>query len=266
MASSEYAGVHIPNGCEISVGDDIASLVSVGVLDGDSQIEVAFDLVEYLGSQGEDVLTYTKNHVANMSFNMIQHDLEKIEEIMGGLASVEVSSGALVEGAEQVISAGWTAERNYLIEGQNGDASKPTINSVSATTSGAGTVDDDYFLVKGADGLWYISFRTDGTATFATTEAITIDYDYAPAESKTLDFGSSSAEITPKIVQFQLTNNGDVFRVRVWAAKNESGLTFAFPSAQNDTPASIPVQMKGRIDTSRSDGEQLLEIYDEIGV
>lgn len=266
MSSSQYAGVHIPNGCEVSIGDEVASLVSVGVLDGDSQIEVTYDLVEYLGSMAEEVLSYTKNHIANMSFNMVQHDLQKIQQIMGGLATVSVVSGSAVSGAEQVISSGWTPEKEYLLEGQNGDASKPTINSVSGSTSGAGSVDDDYFLVKGADGQWRIVLRTDGTATFATSESITINYDYTPAESKSLKFGSSSAEITPKIVEFKLTQAGKIFRVRVWAAKNESGLTFAFPAAQNDTPANIPVQMKGRIDTSRADGEQLLEIYDEIGV
>ncbi len=266
MASSQYAGVHIPNGCEVSVGDDTASLASVGVLDGDSEIAVTYDLVEYLGSQGADVISYTKNHVADMNFNMIQHDLEKIEEIMGGLATVTVSNGAAVTGATQTIAAGWTAEKAYLIEGQNGDASKPTINSVTASSSGVGSVDDDYFLSKGADGQWYIILRTDGTNTYGTSESITIDYDYTPAESKTLKFGSSSAEITPKIVQFTLTQDSKIFRVRVWAAKNENGLTFGFPSAQNDTPANIPVAMKGRIDTSKADGAQLVEIYDEIGV
>lgn len=266
MSSSQYTGVHVPNGCEVSIGDEVASLVSVGVLDGDSKIDVTYDLVEYLGSQGEEVISYTKNHIANMNFNMIQHDLQKIEEIMGGLATVTTVNGDPVTGAEQVISAGWTAEKEYVLEGQNGDASKPTINSVSGSSSGAGSVDDDYFLVKGADGRWRIVLRTDGTATFGTGESITINYDYTPAESKALKFGSSSAEITPKIVQFLLTQAGKIFRVRVWAAKNENGLSLSFPAAQNDTPSNIPVQMKGRIDKDRAEGEQLLEIYDEIGV
>ena len=266
MASSQYTGVHIPNGCEASIGDDVASLASVGVLDGDSEIAITYDLVEYLGSQGEDVIAYTKNHVANMTFNMIQHDLEKIKEIMGGLATVTVADGTEIDGAAQTISAGWITEKAYIIEGQNGDTSKPTINSVTGSSSGVGIVDDDYFFSKGADGQWYIVLRDDGTTSFGTTESITINYDYTPAESKTLKFGSSSAEITPKVVEFKLTQDGKTFRVRVWAAKNEGGLTFAFPSAQNDTPANIPVTMKGQIDTSKADGAQLVEIYDEIGV
>lgn len=265
MASSTYTGVHIPNGCTVSIGDSTGSLTEVGVLDGDATIELQYDMVEYLGNQAEDVLTYVKNMRANASFNLVQFQTSIIAEVMGGIGSTSTVNGDPVSGAEQTIDSGWEAEQAILLEGQNGDGSKPTMNSVTGSTSGAGTVDDDYFLTK-QNGKWYIVLRTDGTASFETTETITVDYDYTPAESNTITFGSSSVEMTPKVVRFELDNDGSKFRATLYAAKNENGITLAFPSAQNDNPATYPVSMVGRLDTSRSDKDQLIEIYDEIGV
>lgn len=264
MATS-YSGVHVPNGCTVKVGDTVGALTGVGVLDGDASIELAYDMVEYLGNQSEDVLTYVKNMRATANFNLVQFDVDVLQELFGGITASSSSDGTPVTGATQDIATGWTAEQAYLIEGQNADGSKPTINSVTGDTSGPGTVNDDYFLVK-QSGKWYIVLSTSGTATFETTEVITIDYDYTPAESKTMTMGSSSAQMTPKVIQFELDNAGKTFTATLYAAKNESGITLSFPDAAADTPATYPVTMIGRLDTSKADKAQLIEIVDEIGV
>jgi hypothetical protein len=263
---TNYGSVHLPGGATVRVGDSVGSLVNMGVLDGDTSVEVTYDLVEYVGSQGESVIKYVKNMAASMSANLVQLYLPNIAEILDGVATVSSVAGTLVSGATQTIAAGWTANKMVRIEGQNSDGSAPTINSVTASTSGLGAEDDDYVLVQGADGFWYIALRTDGTATFATSESVVVDYDYTPAESKTLKMGSKSAEITPKIVEVELTQDGKIFRARLWSAANESGLTLAFPSSAGDNPATIPITLTGGLDTSRSDGDQLIEIYDEIGL
>lgn len=72
--------------------------------------------------------------------------------------------------------------------------------------------------------------------------------------------------MTQKVVQFELDNAGKKFRATLFAAKNESGITLSFPDASADNPATYPVTMVGRLDTSRADKAQLIEIYDEIGV
>lgn len=265
MPTSQYKGVHIPNGCEVSIGDTEGSLVNMGVLDGDANIEINYDLVEYIGSMSQEVVTYIKNMRATSSFTMIQYDMDKINELMGGVSVLSSTAGTPVTGATQTVNAGWTNNKAILIEGQNSDGSAPTINSVTGSTSGAGTEDDDYILFK-VSGAWYIALRTGGISTFGTSESVTINYDYTPAVSKTLTLGSSATEITPKIVEFKLMNDGKMFRARLWSAKNENGFSLAFPSAQNDTPATMEIQLSGRVDTARADKAQLIEIVDEIGV
>lgn len=265
MATSSYTGVHIPNGCTVYIGDTIGGLTTVGVLDGDADIAIEYDLVEYLGSMAEDVVSYVKNMRATANFNLVQFQTSVFDNILNEIGSTSTVAGTLVSGAEQTIAAGWTSEVGVVLAGQNSDGTKPTINSVTASTSGVGAVDDDYIVYKSGH-LWYVAPRTGGTATFGTTESIVIDYDYTPAESNSLTLGSSSVEMTTKILRFELVNDGKYFRATLYSVKNESGITLQFPSAQNDNPAVYPVSLIGRLDTSRSDKDQLIAIYDEIGV
>jgi hypothetical protein len=101
-----------------------------------------------------------------------------------------------------------------------------------------------------------------------TTEdqVITIDSDYTPAVAYTLTMGDKSAELVAKIVEFSKTIGGKVFRARLWSVTNEAGLTLGFPDSANDEPLSLPVTLVGGLDTTKAAGEQLIEIYDEIGV
>jgi len=67
-------------------------------------------------------------------------------------------------------------------------------------------------------------------------------------------------------VEFSKTIAGKVFRARLWSVTNESGLTLAFPDSAGDDPLSLPVKLTGGLDTTKAAGEQLIEIYDEIGL
>lgn len=263
---AQYDSVHIPAGSIVRVGDSVGSMTSLGEIDGESSIAVSYDRQKVVSSVGTTVKDFVKNMTATASFNLMQLYMPNVQKLMDGVATESQESGSLVEGAEQTIASGWTPNQLIRIEGQNSDGSAPTINSVTASSSGAGAEDDDYTLVKGTDGLWYIALRSDGTASFGTSESVTVDYDYTPAESRSLKMGSKSAELKPKIVEIEKTISGKIFRVRLWSAVNTAGITIAFPPSDNDSVATIPMELEGTIDTSRSDGEQLLDIYDEIGV
>ena len=263
---AQYDSVHIPSGAEVSIGDSVGALTSLGELEGEASIQVQYDRVKMVSSVGTTVKNFVKNMLATASFNMMQLYLPNIQQLLDGVATVTQATGTLVSGATQTIGSGWTADKLIRIEGQNSDGSAPTINSVSGSASGTGSADDDYVLVKGTDGLWYIGLRTGGTATFATSETITVDYDYTPAASRSMQMGAKSAELTPKIVEFEKTIDGKIFRVRLWSAVNTNGITFAFPPADNDSPTTIPIELEGSLDTSRATGGQLLDVYDEIGV
>lgn len=263
---AQYDSVHIPAGSIVRIGDDVGSMTALGELDGESSVELSYDRQKVVSNTGTKLKDFVKNMIATANFNLMQLYLPNVQKLFDGAATVSQVAGALVSGATQTIASGWTANKLIRIEGQNGDGTKPTINSVTASTSGAGTEDDDYVVVQSSDGLWYIALKTDGIATFATSESVTVNYDYTPAASRSLKMGSKSAELTPKIVEIEKTIGGKIFRVRLWSAVNVNGITIAFPSSDADGVATIPMQLEGTIDTTRTDGEQLLDIYDEIGV
>jgi len=246
-------------------------MTSLGELDGETSISISFDRQEVVSNTGVSIKNYMKNMLATASFNLMQLYLPNIQKLLDGVATVSLGAGTLVAGAEQVITSGWSANQLVRLEGQNGSGAAPTINSVSGSSSGAGAADDDYTLVKGTDGMWYIALRTDGTETFGTGEAVTVNYDYTPAASRSFTMGAQSAEILSKIVEIEKTGVKDdgspgIFRVRLWKATNTAGITIAFPPSDSDSVATMPIELEGRIDTNRATGGQLLDIYDELGV
>ncbi len=261
-----YGSVHIPAGCTVKVGDSVGALTDLGVLKGDASIEITYDLVEVLGSKAESLVDIVKNMRANSSFELYQLHLPNLEKLLDGVATVTSQAGTLQSGVDQVVASGaWAYDRFIPFENQNGDGSQPTVNSVTGGTDGALTEDTDYFIMKDQDGIWGL-YVIDSVNLSTESQTITINTDYTPAASKTLKMGAKSASLTAKIVEFSKTISSKVFRARLWKAKNESGITLAFPDSAGEEPASIPVSLIGRIDEDRSDGEQLIEIYDEIGL
>jgi hypothetical protein len=261
-----YGSVRIPAGCTVKIGADVGALTDLGVLKGDAQIEITYDMIKVLGSKAESLKTYIKNMVATGTFEMYQLFLDNIQKLLDGAATVSTVAGAPVVGYNQVVASGsWIFDRLIPLTFQNGSGAKITPTSVTGSVDGALVLNADYWIVKDANGIWGISIRDSVTV---TTEAqnITIVYDYTPAASKTLKMGAQSAELTPKIVEFSLTIAGKIYRVRLWSVTNEAGLTLGFPESASDDLTSMPVSLKGGLDAARATGEQLVEVYDEIGL
>jgi hypothetical protein len=267
-----YGSVHIPAGCTVKIGDTVGGLASLGVLKGDASIEITYDKVKVQGSKAETLVEFVKNMIANATFELYQINLTNIQKLLDGVATVSHVDGTIVEDHDQTIAAA-AYEFNEFIECeyQNADGTVPQIDAtgaptLSGATDGALTEGDDFFITKNGEGKWGIIIVEAGTTVTTMDQVFTLSYDYTPAESYSLKMGEDSAELTTKIVEFSKTIDGSVFRARLWSVTNESGLTLAFPDSAGDEPASTPVTLTGGLDTDKADGEQLIEVYDEIGL
>jgi hypothetical protein len=267
-----YGSVHIPAGCTVKIGDTVGGLASLGVLKGDASIEITYDKVKVQGSKAETLVDFIKNMVANATFEMYQLNLTNIQKLLDGAATVSHVDGTMVEDHDQTIASG-AYEFNEFIECeyQNADGTVPQIDAtgvptLSGATDGALTEGDDFFITKNGAGKWGIIIVEDGTTVTTMDQVFTLSYDYTPAESYSLKMGASSEELTAKIVEFSKTIDAKVFRARLWSVTNENGLTLAFPDSAGDEPASIPITLTGGLDTDKASGEQLIEVYDEIGL
>lgn len=264
--STNYKGIHVPAGCDVLIGDDANSLVSVGVLpeDGDTTVTVNYDSVEVKGSKNESVLRFVKNMTAEAKFSIYQLLLDNIAKFSKGLMKVENVPGTATE-FTQTVEADWRADDVIILSNANADGTAPALTSVIASTSGALAAGDDYTVVS-VDGAYGVVLNLKGTAGVATSETITLSGTYIPAVSKKATMGAPSVEITPQVVQFRKEQSGKLFQITLWSATNEGGLTFGFPASSSDKPVSLEITMKGGLDAKKADGEQLLEIIDEIGV
>jgi hypothetical protein len=253
---------------KVEVGEDIASLVDIGAI-RTAEIGVTYDSVKVESGNAGVILDYKKNMRAAAKFDMFEVNLERIHEMSGGMTALTIGAGTpgvpATPANDQIVGPNFTALRIYDLELQNADGTVPTLTSVTADSSGVLAADDDYFLVKQANGRWGIYFDTTGTATVAETETITIVWgSLTQAASDTLTMGDSQVEITPRVVRFTNTDTDNkVFRITVYYAANEAGLTFPFPDDTADDPMILPVEMVGTIDPSRASKDQLLEVYDE---
>lgn len=262
---SNYAGIHLPAGCTVSVGDSVDALEDVGVIpiDVDSNLEITYDKIKVQGSKRETVLDYVKNMAAKASTELYQIRMSVINKLTGGVMTVTPIAGDPVAGATQAIASGWTLGKLYVLNGQQASGSKQTITSVKygATVLVEGT---DYVQGMDAAGKWGILMISSATA--PTLGQIDIVYGYTPAASMKVEMGAPTVEITPKIVRFSKLQNGKLFQVTLFSALMDSGLKLSFPGSDADKPVSLPVTIEGMLDSSRASGSQLLDIIDEIGV
>lgn len=261
---SKYAGVHIPVGCTLLVGDDVSNLVDLGVIpeDQDSNIKISYDMVTVQGSKLERVLYYIKNMKVTGTTALYQIRLEKLNQLYGGIMKVTSHPGTKVEGEAWEIPAGFELKRVYLLPGQNADGSAPAIKSAKSGTAvlAEGT---DYQVVRTGQG-WGVMILTNTKASKGT--AVDVTYDYTPAEYVVGAMGSGSTEIQPKVIRFEKEQGGKKFQVTMFSAVASNGLQVGFPGSNNDKPTSVPVEIEGNLDPNRAENERLLEIHDEIGV
>jgi len=175
-----------------------------------------------------------------------------------------VTSAAPGVPAAQTVASGWTAEEAILFSAQPAAGTAPVLVSVVGSSSGAGAADNDYFVFKAGDGLWYIYFKTGGTATFATSESILITYDTNTlAASTKLAYGS--VKVIPTIaMKFTGLNEGGK-KVELIMYKTQLLTPGALtPLSDNDEEKRMIqlLTLQGDPDANYSDDSYEIEIYE----
>jgi hypothetical protein len=254
------------DGYVVQIGADEGSLTSVGSCDGDITGVINYTRSLIQNSGGQDILGQMKNFTADLSFVLQEFNVDKINEIGSGLFEQADIAGTPVVGANQTVNNGnWELDKLIELSGQNASGAQPTINSVTGSVDGALILDDDYFVTQTKAGKWAIYVVNTGTATATQAQNITINTDYTPAEAKRLFAGAATVELVPQVVRFINTDeNGKVRQLTIYRADlGDGGFTFSFGSALNEGVNTYPITMQGRLDSSRTNGRQLLEYLDE---
>jgi hypothetical protein len=98
----------------------------------------------------------------------------------------------------------------------------------------------------------------------AIQDAATVyaDYDYTPLVSRTYTSGGNTTK-TARIVRLTNENaDGKTWTMLIHKAYIGDGIDLQFPSDDDRNPIPCPIRLVGRIDTSRTSGDQLFNITD----
>lgn len=244
----------------VEVGEDLQSMVNLGAM-RDVQFEETWDKVKVMSDNAGEIAIGIRNHHAAVQGNLMEINLKNLALIRGGLDNYTEEEGDLVDDAMQKVAAGtWAFGKFIKIEHQNHDLGEITIDSVKGDSTEYAE-DTDYTLVQDAAGNWGIIVVGGGDASL--THNLTIEYEYTPAAMKKLASGGRLS-IEPRIVRVTNTNEfGKEFRITVFAAEVEGGISLDLPADEDEDPAMTEIKLEGSCDENRAIGEQLFIIEDE---
>ena len=250
----------------VEVGEDLQNMVNLGAM-RDVQFEETWDKVKVMSDNAGEIAIGIRNHHAAVQGNLMEINLKNLALIRGGLDNYTEEEGDLVDDAMQKVAAGtWAFGKFIKIEHQNHDLGEIDISSVKGDQTDYTTVAGDYVLVQDAAGNWGIIVNDSegGGGTNTDIEhTLTIEYEYTPAAIKKLASGGRLS-IEPRIVRITNTNEfGKEFRITVFAAEVEGGISLDLPADEDEDPAMTEIKLEGSCDEQRAIGEQLFIIEDE---
>ena len=215
-------------------------------------VEIAFDDV---GTVRDEVSNETVE-ISIASGRVLDFDF--VNALTGGLYTKEVVAGTPVTGYSWTLASGeWFYDKTYLFIEQNGDGSKPTVASVTASTDEELVEDTDYFLTELPEAGWVIVLKDSDTI---TTEAqdIVVVYGYTPNAQTILKRGGVKI-ITPIELAFQtVTENGDFVQYFFYKSFTNGADGHGFSPENSAEPITMDFTFTAKKDGNRVSGDQLM--------
>ena len=256
-----------PDGVALELSNDSgASYHNIGVLAAGTTATYNYDKIITESGNAGTLLSRIKNQTMAIAPSALYDwDPEIWEKFSGGaFAYTNVAGTPVVGGAEVIaVSAIPAYDQAYVIANQNGDGTVPTINSVTGSVDGLLVTLDDYDFVK-VQGGWAIVIHDTVTVT-TLAQTFTINSDYTPSSGKKINAGTSSLELSTFIARLRHYTDDALTtydtELIIHAADLDSGMGFNFKGANEDGVQEITVAMTGKVDTSRTDGDQLFQLF-----
>jgi hypothetical protein len=262
--------------CKIEVSTDNGSNYTNVGLARNVVFNEVIESADIQADNGPDVKTYVSAHTVNITFNGLEFYIPTLDKIRGGIDTIGVTTGGVKTTDTDVYTTG-TPVRNkiYYFDNQGDSTTLPAVISVksvdtaNATDTLAST--KDYTTFKDADnhcGIIILSTAVGGGNTGITTQNLRIRYEYETVAARTMKSGGLT---TISSRWFRLTNKQIVsgtakYRyLTVYSGTLNAGMNLAFKSANETDPLlENPVSIIAKLDTTRSEGDQLFLIEDEV--
>ena len=258
--------------CKIEISeDDGATWVNVG-LARSVKVEEQFDQTAIQADNGPDINDAIGNQKILLTFNGLEFYLPTLDKIRGGIDLLTYTSGALCTRTDCWTSGTWTFGTPLFLSRTGDSTTSPTLSTVSNWKTGTTTklttlLTPDFAKTKNSlgnvNGL--IVLTTGGG--FAT-RSMKVEYVYRDIAARKLTSGGLTT-ITPKM--YRLTNKQMVSGVAkyryitLYSASLNAGMNLAFKSSnESDCVLETPISILADIDATRTEGDQLFMIEDEV--
>ncbi len=244
---------------KIEVGETVGTLVNLGVATG-IEFEETFTPIILRPDNAPEIQVGVREHYATVRFELWEIVLSNLNLIRGGIDTYSTTAATPVSVTDEAHTLNGT---DFVrLDYKSGDGSEVTSITVTDASSNAAVRNTDYVIAVDPDG-WTCIARIAASSVITDGEGVLVDYTYTPLASNTLTSGGKNT-INPRVVRLTNTNAaGKVFRVTVYAAKNQNGITLTLPADDSEDVVQPQIELRGVVDTSRTAGDQLFEIYNE---
>jgi hypothetical protein len=244
---------------------------NVGLARGVSFVET-IENAAIQADNGPDLAEYVADHTVNITFNSLEFYLPTLDKIRGGIDTLSVTTGGVATTDTDVYSTGATsADRIYFLANQGSSSTIAAITDVTqvdtGNTSSTLTVDDDYTVFTNSDNHVGITLLNTVGSSYKSTESVRIKYVYGSVPAYKLSSGGLS---TISSRWFRLTNIEIVSgsnknrKITIYSGSLNAGLNMALKSSNDADPVlENPISIIGKIDSTRTAGDQLFVIEDE---
>lgn len=255
---------------EIST-DSGVNWINIGLARGVSFVET-IENAAIQADNGPDLAEYVADHTVNITFNSLEFYLPTLNKIRGGIDTLSVTTGGVATTDTDVYSTGATsADRIYFLANQGSSSTIAAITDVTqvdtGNTSSTLTVDDDYTVFTNSDNHVGITLLNTAGSSYNSTESVRIKYVYGSVPAYKLSSGGLS---TISSRWFRLTNIEIVSgstknrKITIYSGSLNAGLNMALKSSNDADPVlENPISIIGKIDSTRTAGDQLFVIEDE---
>jgi hypothetical protein len=260
----------------IEISEDAGvSFINIGVAKGVSfNEEIASE--ELQSDNSPPIKNQLSDQKVTIGFNAIEFYLPTFNKIRGGIDVLSVTSALASTRTDSIASSKWRYNQPIFLTDIGDSTTGPAISNVKTWKTGSSvtltTAGKDF--VKNVDSRGIIKAITVLDTKYGgdalDSETLRIKYVIGAVAKRKMTSGGL-ATITSKM--FRLTNKqivSGVAKYRRWvvySATINSGLNLAFKaSGDADSRLETPFSIVAVLDTTRTEGDQLFYIEDEVGI
>ena len=263
--------VYIPDSAKVELSTDLSSWSDIGVVQGDITNVYQYEMNEVQSANGGALFRSIKNMRIEGNFVLMNLNLDNITTLSGGIFTKIVTTATpITTSPDQVIASGATELKpiNLAPLTSSSDSTPlkasavPTLTSVIGSVDGALVANDDYTIIEDDNSYsgYSIIFNTAGAILTTMAQTFTIDYaSVTPVSNTTITAGESVQKLTARGLRFTHTDENGLARALTLYAVDidPGGFQFNFKSALAENTEEMPIAYTARLDTSRSNGDQL---------